>query len=102
MLYAELGRYPLLITIKTRIVGFWNRIVQGKQTKLFHLIYEHISSIDNFNCKWLNFVKRILDETGNSGKFIENSVVNVSCIKTYTYRSIVQEWDTKTEQSSTR
>ena len=34
MLYAELGRYPLEITVKTRIVSFWIRITQGKATKL--------------------------------------------------------------------
>ena len=31
MLYAELGRHPIDITIKSRMIGFWNRIVTGKK-----------------------------------------------------------------------
>ena len=34
MLYAELGRHPIEIIIKARMVGFWNRLVTSKQTKL--------------------------------------------------------------------
>ena len=29
MLYGELGRYPLKMTIKTRIIGFWTRTITG-------------------------------------------------------------------------
>ena len=29
MLYAELGRIPLEVTIKTRIIGFWNKLISG-------------------------------------------------------------------------
>ena len=32
MLYAELGRTSIDITIKARMIGFWYRIVTGKQT----------------------------------------------------------------------
>ena len=39
MLYAELGRYPLDITIKSRMIGFWNRIVTGNDSKLSYLLY---------------------------------------------------------------
>ena len=34
MLFAELGRYPLDITVKIRMIGFWTRIISGKETKL--------------------------------------------------------------------
>ena len=38
-LYAELGRYPLDIVIKTRMIKYWNKIVLEKSDKLSHLIY---------------------------------------------------------------
>ena len=34
MLYAELGRYPLEITMKTRTIGFWNRLILDKDVKI--------------------------------------------------------------------
>ena len=34
MVYGELGRYPIEIDIKLRMVSFWAKILTGKQTKL--------------------------------------------------------------------
>ena len=34
MLYAELGRYTIEILTKSRMTGFWNRLVTGKNNKL--------------------------------------------------------------------
>ena len=34
MLYAELGRYPIEIYVKCRMIGFWNRLITGKQSKI--------------------------------------------------------------------
>ena len=42
MIYAELGRYPLDIVIKTRIIGFWNRLLFDKQTKILLFFYIYI------------------------------------------------------------
>ena len=60
MLYAELGRTSIDITIKARMIGFWYRIVTGKQTKLTYMLYNAVKSTPNLNSKWLNFVKKIL------------------------------------------
>lgn len=40
MIYGELGRYPLEIQIKTRIISYWSRILTGKDTKIAKLIYD--------------------------------------------------------------
>ena len=34
ILYDELGRYPINIVIKSRMVGFWQRLVNGKPDKI--------------------------------------------------------------------
>lgn len=38
MLYAELGRLPLDIIIKTQTVGFWNRLILDKHTKIAYIL----------------------------------------------------------------
>jgi hypothetical protein len=40
LVFRELGRYPLDIHIKTRIINFWANIVNGKETKLSYLFYQ--------------------------------------------------------------
>ena len=44
ILYGELERYPADILIKSRMVGFWKRLVCGKQDKisckLYNLMYK--------------------------------------------------------------
>jgi hypothetical protein len=32
MLYGELGRYPLNITVKLKILSFWSKLIDGKQS----------------------------------------------------------------------
>jgi hypothetical protein len=39
MLYGELGTYPLNITVKLKILSFWSKLIDGKQSKLSSLIY---------------------------------------------------------------
>ena len=40
MLYGELGRYPINILCKSRMVEFWQRIVNGKQDKVTFKLYK--------------------------------------------------------------
>ena len=37
--YSELGRTPMSICIKARMVGFWQRIINGKNEKISHTLY---------------------------------------------------------------
>ena len=34
MIYGKLGRYPIEIGIKSRLIGFWNRMIHGKKNKI--------------------------------------------------------------------
>ena len=66
MLFGEFGRYPLEIVIKSRMVGFWNRIISGKQTKLSYICYKKLTETPHLNSKWVAKVKQILDDCGMS------------------------------------
>ena len=58
MLYGELGRIPIQIIIKSRLIGFWNRLLHGRQFKLSYLTYQCLYH-SNINSKWLKCVKDI-------------------------------------------
>ena len=62
ILYGELGRYPISILIKSRIIGFWQRIVNGKQDKIAQIIKILLAlhEGDHFHSKWLLSVKNCL------------------------------------------
>jgi hypothetical protein len=66
MLYGELGRYPLNITVKLKILSFWSKLIDGKQSKLSFLIYRllYLKTHGNNTFSWINFVKSILDDCG--------------------------------------
>ena len=65
MLYGELGRYPLEIIIKTRMVSFWNKSIMGKEHKLSIEIYRCMLN-QNINYKWINKIKEILGQCGRN------------------------------------
>ena len=65
MVYGELGRYPLGIDIKIRMVSYWEAFIDGKQSKLSNILYKlclALSNIEGKNFIWLFSVKGILNE----------------------------------------
>lgn len=66
MVYGELGRYPLDIFIKLRIIKYWTKLVLGKQEKLPSVLYNLALRKYQNNVTWLKYVKSILDVGGLS------------------------------------
>jgi hypothetical protein len=67
MLYGELGRFPVDITVKVRMIGFWYRMITGKQSKLSLLVYRMLLNdycTNFYDHKWIAFIKSILDNIG--------------------------------------
>ena len=65
ILYGELGRYPISITVKSRMVGFWQRIIGGKPDKISDKLYEILMIMhqkDFFHSKWLLSIESTLQE----------------------------------------
>ena len=59
-LYGELGRYPIAINIKCKMISFWNKLLTGKEEKISHQIYKYMMDLPNSNFKWANKIKEIL------------------------------------------
>ena len=67
MLYGELGRYPINILCKSRMVGFWQRIINGKHDKNAYRLYKILLSMhqrDLFHSWWLLCIKECLISSG--------------------------------------
>ena len=67
MIYSELGRYPVEIHIKIRIISFRAKIICGKQSKISCIMYSlshHLYSQQNFDIKWIKCLEKIFNETG--------------------------------------
>ena len=48
MLYAELGRMPVEVTVKSRMIGYWLSLVNGKET--IHIVIQ--KTVTRIQC-WL-------------------------------------------------
>ena len=67
MIYGELGRTPLYLTIRKRLISYWCSLVSSENRKLsicmYKLLYE-LHTNDVYNDKWLCFVKNELYSNG--------------------------------------
>lgn len=63
MLCAELGRHPLDLQIKQKMINYWTRLVTGKTSKLSYQLYLYMLN-SNFQFKWLNCIQTILNNCG--------------------------------------
>ena len=83
MVCGELGRLPLSIKVKMRMVSYWCRLIWNENkisTHLYKLMYYlHNNGICNF--KWLSCVKGIFDETGLSYIFSSQFPIDFSYLK---------------------
>ena len=60
MFYGVLGRFPLQILIKSRMIGNWNRLLQSKASKFSYVIYQCQLNTANIFPKWMNYIQAIL------------------------------------------
>lgn len=64
VLCAELGRYPIETTIKSRMIGFWSRLIFGKESKFSSILYYTLRNLPFLQSKWINYVKQIFLDCG--------------------------------------
>lgn len=64
ILYAELGRYPIEITIKQRMINYWVRLLKGKISKLSYNMYLFILHSNHVYSKWIYHIQSILNSIG--------------------------------------
>lgn len=70
MVYGELGRYPIKISVEVRMINFWARLVQfASKEKLSQKMYMMLPKTQNNlpkQFKWLQYIQNILNKCGLS------------------------------------
>ena len=104
MLYGELGRYPIEIVIKTRLIGLWVRIITGKQDKFVNLMYQKLIQTGAHKFKWTKQVQNILQEAGRNDLWLNQNAyipkISHQTIKKTLIDLFTQKWQSSLEQSS--
>jgi hypothetical protein len=108
MVYGELGRYPLSLCIKVRMVCFWHKLVNDNSSKLsstmYKLLYKRYSNNTNVS-KWLLFTKNILDNVGlgnvwlDQGQSVSKEWLKLK-LKQVLLDQYIQKWESDVHESS--
>ena len=65
--YGELGRHPISVQVKSRMLNYWRHIAPGNVVKLSSILYKLMLNISNeIKCKWIQFVEKTLNDLGLS------------------------------------
>jgi hypothetical protein len=65
MIFGDLGRCPLHIDIKQRMLLYWTKLITRQQStfcSVVHRLMYHLRNTQNAIFSWLNSVQTILDE----------------------------------------
>ena len=98
MVYGELARFPLDIIIKKRAVGFWARILDGKEAKLTRLVYtqfRHMYNNNHFKSEWFEFIKNILEDCNLSETWRLEEFTTVDRLKTAVHNVLKEKFINK-------
>ena len=107
MVYGELGRYPLLLQVKVRMVSFWHRLVTNnhKIASICYKLMYQLHCMDDNVSQWLLFTKKILDDVGKSfiwlsqGQNISNDLLKLQ-VKQSLRDQFIQQWSSDIFTSS--
>jgi hypothetical protein len=103
MLYAELGRFPIKIIIKSRMIKLWASLISSHETKLSRLCYMYMLR-SNFTFSWMQYVKSILDSTGNTHFWLNQFGITLNnahkLVKQTLTDQFLQTWSNSVMESS--
>jgi hypothetical protein len=95
MVYGELGTYPLKVSIYSRIVSFWGRLLTGNENKLSLKVYKAMLKLSHNNqdrSQWIDKVKSILNNSGLSYVWDSQSFPSVPWLKQNVHQNGVDQF----------
>jgi hypothetical protein len=103
MVLGELGRFPIEVKVKLRMISFWSRLIQS-DSKLSSILYKLMLSLYEQNqhtFKWIKCVESIFNEVG-LGYIFQNQVgyFDISMVKQILRDQFIQKWHSDINNSS--
>ena len=93
MIYGELGRYPLEINVKLRMVNFWANLIKSSHYKLSVKMF---NIIKQYNTPWVQYVQKIFDDCGLSYIWLNQDFSSISWLKKTLFHKLkdqfLQKW----------
>ena len=82
MVLGEVGKVPMDVTIKKRVLNYWFKMVSSKNpckinVVLYKLLVKLDSSDESYKSPWLTYVKNSLNELGLSFLWINQDNINI-------------------------
>ena len=110
MLNAELGRIPTEVRIKSRMIGYWISLINGKEAKYSRKLYDIIIAEHNREktYKCLSYINSILISVGMPDLLNQNYINNPQSTKAkiitlddYLYKNGTQIWPSRRKDVTT-
>ena len=84
MVYGEVGKLPLHVTIDKRLMSFWLRLLNKRESSFAHIVYMIAHNLfvrDVYKAKWLCRVNYIVDNCGLSYLWLNQSMIDTNHAK---------------------
>ena len=102
MIHGELGRYPIYVIIKSRMIQFWSKLFVNRN-KISFKIYNYMLSQQSTRFKWVTEIKSVLDSVGLSYVWQQNAPVPLNLhklVKQILIDQYTQQWNTLVNSSN--
>ena len=93
-LHAELGWIPLILNIKSCMIGYWISVINGKNSMLTKVLYTIlVHEHGNYDFKWVKWINDILVSVGkvSFGDIVLTTLCRINGVKyfcSYMYRCV--------------
>ncbi len=77
------------------MIGYWSRLISGKNTKLCYVMYQCLLQLDRlglYTSPWLACIKNICNDCGMSGMWLLQDVPNSRWVKKAVEQRLKDQW----------
>lgn len=100
MVYGKLGRYPLIINVKVRMIAFWSKLAFSQNNKVSSKLQYVMGKM---NRPWFKFIVKILNDCALSFILYQQNV-NIQWLKRSVFHILLdqfkQSWNSEMYNSS--
>ena len=105
MIYGEVGKLPLQVSVDKQLIAYWFRVLNKDVHTFVYMVYAlNLFGIDEYKSQWLERVKYILDSCGLSYMWYNQHAIPTKKCKVIKHGRIEdiaqQKWNTDVSTSS--